>query len=94
MALFVFYNKVSLSQGLTRDNTWQVHAQFTLVYKVAGCSYERGWNSIEFNDRSIGIMAVVRYIVDVHKRGFTILYYIILYSVLYCTVLYHTVPFR
>ena len=46
---------------------------------------------LEFNDRSIGTVAAARYIVDVRKRGFTILYYIVLYSVFYCTVLYYIV---
>ena len=36
MALCVVYNEVSLSQGLTRDNTWQAHAQFIHMYCYLG----------------------------------------------------------
>ena len=42
------------------------------------CLYVRGYNSIEFNDRSIGTVVAVIYVVNVHnsgvsiKRGFTV----------------------
>ena len=48
------------------------------LYAVEGCPYARGCNSIEFNDRSVGTVATVHYIVDNHnsgvsvKRGFTV----------------------
>ena len=53
-----------------------------LLYRVAGCPYVSGCNSIEFNDtcRSVGtVTTAVCYIVDVHnsgvfvKGGFTVL---------------------
>ena len=43
------------------------------LYEQAGCSYARSCNSIEFNDRSVGIVATVHYIVDVHNSGMSVL---------------------
>ena len=41
-------------------------------YAVAVCPYVRGCNSIEFNDRSVGTVAAVRYIVDVRNSGVSV----------------------
>ena len=37
----------------------------TPFYRVEGCPYVRGYNSIEFNDRALGTVAAVHYIVNV-----------------------------
>ena len=42
------------------------------LYGVVGCLYVRGCNSIEFNDRSVGTVAAVCYIVDVHNSGVSV----------------------
>ena len=70
--LFSKQNAVCISIIVKRGYDWH------LLYGEAGCPYVRGYNSIEFNDRSVGTVAAVRYIVDVCnsgvsiKRGFTV----------------------
>ena len=60
------------------------------LYRVAGCPYMWGGNSMEFNDRSNRTVAAVCYIVDVHnsgvsvKRGFTVLLLYICMNMIIC----------